>query len=140
MLSIFFQNNILSTKYFIQQRYPVWSHQLRMADYINRHSKNIPFSIYVILPFEKENYYSVEYWYALEKIRKNRLVDLDERGNFIKNRVDKKNSYIFLICRDFENLQHIYKDCLEYFVRKKNLKSPIRHEKIGPAVIFSFES
>lgn len=142
LFSVYFymNRNVLLVKQFFFQKLPLYSYQMSVAKYINESVKNNSFSIYVIAPYDRSNYYSVEYWYALETIKKARLVKLNAEGNFIDKSINTNSTYIFLLCKNFDKQYEEYKECVDFFKKKFTLSNYVSCKKIDNVNIYTFKS
>jgi len=105
------------------------------AKFILNDAGNASFTLYVITPFEKQNHHATPYYLALEKLTGEKLINLNQKGNWIDQNLQKKN-WIYLICREYADMSTADRDCQEYFTRTYNLSQAVMKVKLDQEILY----
>ena len=111
-------------------------HPYRVANEIIRQKESDNFTLYTIDPLDIFNHQSTAYWYALEKITGKRYAALNQAGNWISQNLDENKKEIYLICKDFENVEAAKIHCLKNFAYEHSLIQPERYKTIDSIFLF----
>ena len=95
----------------------------KTASLILKQAENKDFSVFVITPFERFNHHATSYYWALEKLAGKKLADLNDRGNWIDQNL-QRTPWIFLICKEYQAETEASSDCLSYFLKEYRLPLP----------------
>jgi len=107
------------------------------ARYILESAGKDTFTIYTITPIEKNNYYSVAYIYAVEKITGTPYTTLNKQGNWITPDLNDNVRWVYLICQNF-TMTSVKIICQEEFERTRNVANPVEDKYIGGNWIFKY--
>ena len=113
-------------------------HPFAIARIILSDSKEFNFTIYAITPDDRDNHHATSYWWTLEKLTGNKLVNLNGRGNWIDQELNLGKNNIYLICRDFKSAAESDLMCRQFFSSKYNLKTSILLNDINDVYIYKF--
>jgi len=103
-------------------------------------SQGMSFTIYTITPDDKDNHHSTSYWWALERLTGERLIQLNNRGNWIEQELNQSKQLTYLICKKFDRMADIQNYCLNYFLTKVNIAHPTELITIDNTVIYSISN
>ena len=113
-------------------------HHQKVAGFIKSTAGNKSFSIFTSTPYEKSNYYSLEFLYALRKINSFPTgIRMDTRGELYYN-FNPDKDLLFLICKEFHTEIRVIENCLNPFLSEYGFNKYLLRNDIGSDSVFVF--
>ncbi len=136
LLMMIIYRNLSITKKIMTTKTEPYAEKIIM--YILSSANNTSFSLFTITPYEKNNHHSTLYYYFIEKSLQKKLVNLNDRGNWIDQGLNTKNKWIFLICMNFSE-NSVEENCFNYFITRFKIRKNYEKQNVNNINIYKFD-